>query len=122
MLHPEENTIQNLREFLKPTEESLRLQQQRENDSKNRRGAEARRDTSLAGKPFTPLFKTRETRLDVEVWEVDGEAYGPAHFPLFVGTDFRAARSQQAQKDRNKKKHIRYEANVAMRRKEQQQE
>ena len=117
---PKKNIIQNVREFLEPTEESLRLQQQRENDSKNRRDAEARRDTSLAGKPFTPLFKTRETRLDVEVWEVDGEAYGPAHFPLFVGTDFRAARSQQAQKDRNKTKNIRYEANVARRRKEQQ--
>ena len=82
----------------------MRLQQQREKEAKNRRDAEARRDTSLAWKPFTPLFKTRETRLDVEVWEVDGAAYGPAHFPLFVGTDFRAARSLQATKERNRKK------------------
>ena len=70
---------------------------------------------------FTPLFKTRETRLDVEVWEVDCQAYGLAHSPLFVGTDFRAARSLQATKERTRKKHQRYEANVAQRGKKQQE-
>ena len=71
-------------------------------------------------KAFTQLFKTKETRLDVEVWEVDGQAYGPAHFPLFVGTDFRAGRSLQAIKERARKKHQRHDANVEQRQKEQQ--
>ena len=71
-------------------------------------------------KAFTQLFKTKETRLDVEVWEVDGQAYGPAHFPLFVGTDFRAGRSPQAIKERTRKKHQRHDANVEQRQKEQQ--
>ena len=119
---PKNNILQNVREFLKPTEESLRLQQQREKDAKNRAEAEARGDTSLTMKAFTPLFKARETRLHVEVWEVDGQAYGPAHFPLFVGTDFRAARSPQANKERHRKKNQRHQANVAQRRQEQQQE
>ena len=117
---PKTKIEQNVRDFLVPTTKSLNLQRRRANDANRRARAEERGDTSLAMKAFTQLFKTKETRLDVEVWEVDGQAYGPAHFPLFVGTDFRAGRSLQAIKERARKKHQRHDANVEQRQKEQQ--
>ena len=117
---PKKKIEQNVLDFLTPTLDSQNLQRERAHDADMRARAEERGDTSLAMKAFTQLFKTKETRLDVEVWEVDGQAYGPAHFPLFVGTDFRARRSLQAIQERARKKHQRHDANVEQRQKEQQ--
>ena len=90
--------------LLTPSDRSKEYVQRREKQLKERSEAEQRGDKSLCQSKCEPIFVCKEKRLDVSVWEVNGEHHRGAHYPLMVSTAFEGARSQAADQMRRKRK------------------
>ena len=76
----------------------------RDADRRKREEAEKKGDKSLCQTPATFIFQCKETRLDVELVELDGQWHGGAHYPLMCATNFACARGPQGRSNRSVRK------------------
>ena len=90
--------------LLSVAHQSLEAMEKRDRELELKNVNQQQGDNSLCQQVLTQMFSCKETRLDVEVWEVDGHSHGGAHYPLYVSTNFTSARSRTGMTNRSKKK------------------
>jgi len=93
-----------IRDLLTPSRESDEMVQERQAELERRRASDKKWGTSLCQHALPSIFVCKEKRLAVNIWEVEGEAHGGAHYPLYVSTALESARSPASTAMRNMRK------------------